>query len=162
MNYSRVTNRYINPTIDIKKQRTSFLSLESFFPLGKYKGKKIVDIINSDLSYILWAKKERVFLFDKSALSFIKEKRTESEKELNITYRPREFAPYIKVDKKASCKTVYVFDENYNQIMTFESNVKAAEYFKQNTSFISYHIKNRKPINEKYFLSYSEYLLFID
>jgi len=162
MNYSRVANRYINPTIDKHKERTAFLSFDSFFPLGKYKGKKVVDIINQDLPYVLWAKKERVFLFDESTLLFIKEKRTESEKELNIIYKPREFAPYVKVDKKASCKTVYVFDENYNQIMTFDSNTKAAEYFKENTSFISYHIKNRKPINEKYFLSHSEYLLFID
>lgn len=162
LNYSRNANRYINPITDNQKIRTAFLSLDSILPLGKHKGKKVVDVICQDLQYILWAKKERVFFFDESALLFIRENRKESEKELNITYTPREFAPYVKVDKKASCKTVYVFDEKYNQIMTFESVSKAAEYFKISASVVSYSIKNRKPIDDKYLLSYNEYILFID
>jgi len=162
LNYNSRANRYINPTINIEKRIKVLLSFDSLLPVGKYKGQKVVDIINKDLRYILWAKKEGVFLFDDSTLEFIREKRKESEKEKNIVYKPREFAPYVKVEKKASCKTVYVFDENYNQITTFESAVKAAEYFNTNSSIISYCIKNRKPFDNKYILSHSEYILFID
>lgn len=158
MNYNSRTNRYINPTIDKYKQKV-FLSIDSILPIGKYKGKKMVDVINQDLRYILWAKKEGVFLFEKDSLSLIREKRTESEKELNIVYKPREYKPYIKVEQKKSCKIVYVFDKNYNQIMTFDSAIKAAEHFKMNKSKALYYIKNKKPIEDKYILSYSQYIL---
>ena len=162
MNYNSRANRYINPTINIEKRIKVLLSFNSLLPVGKYKGQKAIDIINEDLQYVLWAKKEGVFLFDDNTLEFIREKRKESEKEKNIVYKPREFAPYVKVEKKASCKTVYVFDENYKQIMTFESVIKAAEYFQLSKSMVSYHIKKLKRVKEKYFLSYSEYPLFID
>jgi uncharacterized protein (DUF3820 family) len=159
MNYNSRTNRYINPTIDKHKQKV-FLSLDSILPIGKYKGKKMVDVINQDLRYILWAKKEGVFLFEKDSLSLIREKRTESEKELNIVYKPREFAPYVKVEKNSNCKTVYVFDEKLNNIMTFDSVKLAAEYFKMGKSLLAYHIRNKNRIQDKYIVSYSQYILY--
>lgn len=157
MNYKSTTNRYINPVTYKPKEKNQFLSLNSESPFGKYKSKKVIDIINQDYGYILWCKREHVFIFNDDVLLLIKEKKSS-----NINHTPREYAPYVKVERKACCKYVYVFDDKDNQIMSFESVVKAAEYFKINKSLLSYYIRNRKRIEDKYLLSYSEFLLFID
>lgn len=162
MNYKSVTNRYINPVVDIQRKRTAFLSLDSIFPVGKYKERKVVDIINQDIGYILWSRRERVFLFNDDVLLLIKEKVKELPKNPEKTFKLREFTPYVKVERDVRCKSVYVFDNDNNQVMSFESTVKAAEHFKIDKALLRYYIKSRKRFEDKYLLSYSEYILFID
>jgi len=162
MNYKSVTNRYINPVVDIQRKRTAFLSLDSILPIGKYKERKVVDIINQDIGYILWSRRERVFLFNDDVLLLIKEKVKELPKNPEKTFKLREFTPYVKVERNACCKSVYVFDNDNNQVMSFESVVKAAEYFKIHKDNLRYYIKSRKRYQDKYLFSYSEYILFID
>lgn len=174
-NYNRTSNRYINPVKAYSVKRSSLLFEDSILPCGKYEGKKVIDIINSDLDYILWAKNEKVFLFSVSALMIIKKividlrpKITNKNKLRNWIDRNTTNTKVVILKRElkglrrgAERKPVYVYDKNKIKILSFESVTQAAKELNIKAQVICCYKKSKSLYKGLYYFSSNEFESFM-
>jgi len=62
--------------------KTNSLGLEDCFPIGKYRGSLVANIVECDYQYVLWAHKQEVFKFDPKLLKAAKAKELQDFEQL--------------------------------------------------------------------------------
>ena len=169
-NHNSRTNRYINPIYDTPPKRTVFLLLDSLLPFGKYKNNKLIDVINKDFSYILWAKREKIFMFTEESNLYIKEK-----KEKNIEENPKFKKDYTEINEQRKkenikmnkpkteriLKKVYIFDEKKKLIDVVNSRKDVVEKYKIDLTYLDCKRRKKEIWKDKYYFSYYEFETFI-
>ena len=167
LNYQSMANRYINPIHDNFKKNIEFLTLESVIPVGKHKGKLLKEVMEIDFQYVLWARKNNVFLFSLITCQIIKDKykitkkvytqeendaffsKINEKREANKTDRNQ------RISQQKVCIPIYLFDENKSIVKCYDSINDCAAELQINSQVITYAIKTKRMVKEKYYFSKS-------
>jgi len=66
-----VTDTELRPLCDFEKRYYNIMNYDSIIKFGKYKGKSIGDIINTDKKYLVWAVENNIIELDEECLNLI-------------------------------------------------------------------------------------------
>ena len=165
LNYQSRPNRNINPIYDNFKKNSAFLTLESVMPFGKHKEKLLKEVMEIDFQYVLWAKKNNVFPFSLTTCQIIKDK-YKTEKKVYTKEEDDAFFSNInekreankaqknkKVVKQKVATPIYLFDKNKSLVKRYDSLNDCASKLKIKPRVITYAIKTKRMVKEKYYFS---------